>query len=747
MSVRPLPFLRLVLGRRGRGLRGLLPVAVGLTLPCLALLSAASFLQATDAQSNLARHRDGSGGGGDLPEAATRGEVVRRTRTVRTSVGPVVVTTFGGPDAAALGLPGLDRLPETGTVLASPAVGETDAASELQAVLPGPVNGRVPNELLARPDERVVVAVVDPAEILATRDFSIMTPGKLARAPRGGSESRLFAAVMALGIALPSIAACATAVRVSATRRDHRYATLRLVGVSPRIVRSVVAGECAAAGLVAAGSVIVFYHALLGTRSQVTVAGWSAWANDLRVAPIISATVAGAVTFIGASVAAAASRRVTFDPVATRQRIDALSVRIGRSAWLLAAIAIPCLVIVTSPSDVLRLTGIVASLVLGAVGVARCIPLALRRAAFSLRNVHPATFVACEPMRRRAHESARPALGIAMVVFALAIVSTVAPALRDVPEPAGPADLEVRSFGAPVGPLADTLSAVPGVLATAVISSEVMALDDTSSARSIDVAVAATCADAITFLDLELSAGSCFTGSLLVSDEEGLTGPNGERRLSADPLAALSPPSTLTRAWPQSATFAAGPSAPGAVVIDPSITTALQTVFVETDRGSRTLAAVERLASVELPSAQLTDRDAEAADRERAARRAESLIIAMTVGLLAIGSLSTTYAGWGTFLEGRPALRVLRTVGFPPRAAAASVGTAYAVPLLAAVVLALATGLAIGALTTLATGGEVDLPIAELAVSLAVGSVPALVAGGVLTSAARRVHPDPPRPA
>lgn len=741
------PLLRLIAGRRGRGLRSLVPIAVGLVLPCLTLLAAASLLHATDAQSALAMQRDGSGGGGDLPEDAALDQIVRRTQTVESPSGDLVVTTIGGPASALIGLPGLGRLPDPGTVLASPAVLASGDLSVLAASLPGPVTGELPRALLARPNERVVLAVVDPKEIVETRNFSIVYPGRAPRSSAGGGESRLLAAILALAVILPCAAACITAVRVSASRRDARYATLRLIGVTPRGLRTVVAGECAMAGATATAVVIVIGALVLNATDRLVVGGWSVWTEDLRLGLGSTAAAAAIVVVVGVAVGVAASRSVAIDPVATRQHTQVIDVRRTRSIWLVAAVATPALVAATR-SETWRVVGIIAALGFGAVGVARCAPVVVRAVARVLGLGSPATFQGTASLRHRAHESARPAMGIAMVVYALAVVLMMGGTLRETDEGSRPADLEVRAFDAPVASLATRLAAQPGVQATAVVSSEVMVLGDAADSKSVDVTVVASCHDATALVGLVLSNGSCQHGTILLPDSGSEPGSDGDTaRLSADPGSMQPPAPSLVRSWPTSARFRSTATTPGAVVVDPSITTPLQTILVKTDRRTGTLATVNRVVADEMPTVQVTDLVSEAAYRVRAEQRTQTLLTAMAGGLLAIGSLSVAYAGWGTLLENRRTLRLMRVVGFSPRATATSISTTYSVPVVVSSGLALFVGLVVPALVIRAIGGPMQFPAVSLATAIVLGLVPAGIAGALLAAAGHRLGPEPPRSA
>jgi FtsX-like permease family protein len=149
--------------------------------------------------------------------------------------------------------PGLRRIPGPGEIVVSPALADLLASGEgrlLKERFPYRTIGEIGHAGLIGPDELAYYAGSDSLAV---------EPPTVRRISRFGSDMvgdpygpRLILLVIVMFVALltPVAVFIATAVRFGGERRDRRLAALRLVGADARTVRRIAAGEALAGSLV-----------------------------------------------------------------------------------------------------------------------------------------------------------------------------------------------------------------------------------------------------------------------------------------------------------------------------------------------------------------------------------------------------------------------------------------------------------------------------------------------------------------
>ncbi|WP_034271723.1 ABC transporter permease [Actinospica robiniae] len=163
-------------------------------------------------------------------------------------------------DVAALGPhaalpPGVSALPGPGRYYASPALAALIAATprdELGDRFPGTQAGVLGDRALTGPDDLVVYVGYSPADLAARPSTSLV------RTISAGAQTSVWTnyfrdafAVGAVAFVLPILILIGMATRLAATRREERYAALRLVGATNRqitVISSVDASVSALAG-------------------------------------------------------------------------------------------------------------------------------------------------------------------------------------------------------------------------------------------------------------------------------------------------------------------------------------------------------------------------------------------------------------------------------------------------------------------------------------------------------------------
>ena len=215
-------------------------------------------------------------------------------------------------DVAALGasgpmLPGISKLPAPGQYYASPALAallRSVPADQLRDRFPGTMIGTIGQAGLTGPGQLAIYIGYTPAAVNAIGGTVWVTSIATAPAPAVFTPFFRYAfAVGLLAVLFPMLVLISTATRLAASRREERFAALRLVGGTPADIRKIAAVEAAVSAFFGAvlGTVIwlilqplVADGALIGTQyfaSTVTPAAWEYAAIVLGV-PVIALVAA-----------------------------------------------------------------------------------------------------------------------------------------------------------------------------------------------------------------------------------------------------------------------------------------------------------------------------------------------------------------------------------------------------------------------------------------------------------------------
>ena len=129
--------------------------------------------------------------------------------------------------------PGLARLPGPGDVVVSPALRDLIAATPYDALgarFPGTAGSVLGPAGLAYPEELVAIVGRTPEQLRAVGASEVSGIAASAPGALDVPVVRVLLTIGAIGLLVPVIVFIATAARVSAARREQRYAALRLVG-------------------------------------------------------------------------------------------------------------------------------------------------------------------------------------------------------------------------------------------------------------------------------------------------------------------------------------------------------------------------------------------------------------------------------------------------------------------------------------------------------------------------------------
>jgi hypothetical protein len=250
--------------------------------------------------------------------------------------------------------PGIPRDPGPGQYYISPALSallRSAPADELADRYPGHQAGLIGEAGLPSPDSLVIVVGRSAAQMSHLPGAAKVT--SLNTTPpsgcgnhgtcviRGGltpSGIDLVLSVVALALLMPVLIFIGTATRLSAARREQRFAAMRLVGASPRQVSLIAAVESALAA--AAGVAIGFglFFVLRIPLATIPFTGQPFFPAELSLT--LPDIVAVAVGVPAASVVAArlALRRVNISPLGVTRRVTPAPLRAWRTLPLLAGL-------------------------------------------------------------------------------------------------------------------------------------------------------------------------------------------------------------------------------------------------------------------------------------------------------------------------------------------------------------------------------------------------------------------------
>ena len=241
-------------------------------------------------------------------------------------------------DVAATGAkspvpPGLSRLPSAGEYYASPALARllrSAPADQLADRYPGRLVGTIGNAGLPSPDSLIIVVGRTVAQVRAIPDaaevwqLNTIPPSDCGDCPSGVGINEngidLILAVVGLGLLFPVVIFIGSATRLAATRREQRFAAMRLVGATPRQISvlsavetsvAVVAGTLAGFGLFAAWRPLV---------AKIPFTGDPFFTSDLRLSLLDVVVVALGVPVVAVFAARLALRRVVISPLGVSRR-------------------------------------------------------------------------------------------------------------------------------------------------------------------------------------------------------------------------------------------------------------------------------------------------------------------------------------------------------------------------------------------------------------------------------------------
>jgi hypothetical protein len=238
--------------------------------------------------------------------------------------------------------PGIPRLPGPGEYYVSPALGDllaTTPAGQLGDRYPGHRIGTIGREALSSPDRLMIIVGRAPDEVAAI-STAVEVRGMETEPPEVWLWAlNLILAVTGAGLLFPVLIFIGTATRLAATRRELRFAAMRLVGATPKQVSAIAAVEAAMAAIVGTAAGFGLYHLLHGKLAAIPFTGETFYPDEVALNLLDGLAVAVGVPVAAAIAARLALRRVRISPLGVARRVTPRPPRAYRLLVLAAGVA------------------------------------------------------------------------------------------------------------------------------------------------------------------------------------------------------------------------------------------------------------------------------------------------------------------------------------------------------------------------------------------------------------------------
>ena len=257
--------------------------------------------------------------------------------------------------------PGIARDPGPGQYYASPALAallRSTPADQLAGRYPGRLAGVIGDAALPSPDSLVIIIGRTPAQLADTQGSVQVTsiaatePGNFGGQvnpkgldyvppdPGGGNEAIDFIlAIVALAVLAPVLIFIATATRLSAARREERFAAMRLAGATRKQVSLLAATESTVAGVAGVAAGFGIFFGLRIPVAGIPFLGQPFFPAELSLSLPDVLAVAIGVPVAAAVAALLALRRVRISPLGVARRVTPKPPRAWRVVPLLAGLA------------------------------------------------------------------------------------------------------------------------------------------------------------------------------------------------------------------------------------------------------------------------------------------------------------------------------------------------------------------------------------------------------------------------
>lgn len=250
-------------------------------------------------------------------------------------------------DVAAVGPaapvpPGIPRLPGPGEFYASPALADllaTVPADQLGDRYAGHQIGTIGRAALPSPEHLMIIVGGSP-DAVATMEEAVKVNGVETEAPQVWLAAlNLILAVTGGGLLFPVLIFIGTATRLTATRREQRFAAMRLIGATPKQISVIAAVEATAAAIVGTALGFLLYRLLHGWLVGIPFTGEVFFPDEVALNLLDVVGVVVGVPVAAAVAARVALRRVRISPLGVTRRVTPKPPRAYRLLVIVAGLA------------------------------------------------------------------------------------------------------------------------------------------------------------------------------------------------------------------------------------------------------------------------------------------------------------------------------------------------------------------------------------------------------------------------
>lgn len=335
--------------------------------------------------------------------------------------------------------PGLARLPGPGEYYVSPAMADLLAAApagQLGDRYPGRRVGVIGAAALPSPDSLIVVVGRTPDELAGRKEVarvgSIMATDPAdcpdCFAGNGPDAVKMLLAVVGAAVLFPLLILIAGATRLSAARREQRFAAMRLVGATPRQISVISAVESTASAVVGTIAGFGLYLAVRPALSEIAFTFERFRPSDVALSALDAIVVALGVPLLAALSARVALRRVRISPLGVARRATPRPPRAWRLIPFLLGIAELVYFVgrrpPTSDGQILAYVSGIVVMMIGLLVAGPWLTMVGSRL-LALRSSRPATLIASRRLADDPRAGFRAVSGLMLALFVTSVATGV----------------------------------------------------------------------------------------------------------------------------------------------------------------------------------------------------------------------------------------------------------------------------------------------------------------------------------
>ena len=248
--------------------------------------------------------------------------------------------------------PGIPALPAPGEYYASPVLADllrSTPGAQLGDRYPGHLVGTIGSAALPSPDSLIIVigrpvaALAHRAGVRLVDRISTTVPSRCDGECALGvgvndNGITLILSVVAAALLFPVLVLIGVATRLSAARREQRFAAMRLMGATPRQIAVIATVESGVAAVIGVAGGFGLFFALRPAIAHIPFTGDRFFTDDLSLSMRIVLLVAFGVPIAAVVAARFALRRVNISPLGVTRRVTPRPPRVWRMIPLVAGV-------------------------------------------------------------------------------------------------------------------------------------------------------------------------------------------------------------------------------------------------------------------------------------------------------------------------------------------------------------------------------------------------------------------------